>query len=80
MEWHKEQKNTVNDLLKYEEQQKSLTLLKIIAYIINRLSISRLLSDSHIAKFVVSSYLETSVSKLDITLPTSLSRRRSGTS
>ena len=33
MEQHKEQKNTANDLRKYEElQQKSLTLLKTIAY------------------------------------------------
>ena len=44
------------------------------------LFISRPLSGSSIAKFVTSSYLETSVSGLDITLPTSLSRRRrSGT-
>ena len=36
MERHKEQKNTANDLWKYEElQQKFLTLLKIIAYITN---------------------------------------------
>ena len=33
MEQNKEQKSTGNDLWKYEElQQKSLTLLKIIAY------------------------------------------------
>ena len=36
MEQHKKRKNTANDLLKYEELQlKSLTLLKIIAYITN---------------------------------------------
>ena len=34
MKRHKEQKNTTNDLWKYEEiQQKSLALLKITAYI-----------------------------------------------
>ena len=36
MERHKEQKNSASDLWKYEElQQKSLKLLKIIAYIKN---------------------------------------------
>ena len=36
MELHKEQKNTANDLWKYEElQQKPLTILKIIVYITN---------------------------------------------
>ena len=82
MEQHKEQKNTANDLRKYEKlQQKSLALIEIVAYITDVVYIKGSLSESHIAKFVASSYLETSVSTLDITLSTSLSgRRRSGTS
>ena len=37
MEQHKEQKNTANDLRKYEElQQKSLPLLKITVYVTNK--------------------------------------------
>ena len=43
-------------------------------------SVSRPLLESDIAKFVANLYLETSVSTLDITLSTSIPRRRSGTS
>ena len=39
MKQHKEQKNTANDLWKYDElRQKSLTLLKIIGYIKNNVA------------------------------------------
>ena len=39
MKQHKEQKNTANDLCKYDElHQKSLTLLKIIGYIKNNVA------------------------------------------
>ena len=80
MEKDKEQKNIGYDLRKFEElQQKSLTLLKISAYFTN--IVVQSLSESNIAKSVASSYLETSLSTLDITLSPSLSRkRRSGTS
>ena len=80
MEKDKEQKNIGYDLWKFEElQQKSLALLKISAYFTN--IVVQSLSESNIAKSVASSYLETSLSTLDITLSPSLSRkRRSGTS
>ena len=53
MEQNKERKDTGNDLWKYEKlQQKSLTLLKIIAYITNIVVQSRSVSESDIAKFV----------------------------
>ena len=80
MEQNKEQKNTGNYLWKYEElQQKSLTQLKALTTSQMSSSISNSLSESDMAKFLASSYLETSVLTLDITLSTSLSRR-SGTS